>query len=370
MEKKILDEQFKAKDVLSPTHTNWFETGILDTLVINVTNSCNLKCSYCYANYGKFNQKNDINRNINDKTINDLFRSVEKYNIKIIKRVMFFGGEPLIAYKEINKICAEFSNLYFRKKIEVIPKYGLVTNMTQCNEEIIDLIKTYKIEITASIDGPMDIHNSQRSNSYNLVKQNYKRLQKSICAIEATYTINHIKQGISILDLKNFLSNEFNISTNLIDVVPVTNCPTLEVPSNKNEMLQETEANTEDGFIFAAFDAKKQSDLFCNAGCNRICISIDGEIYPCQIYANYSNAKLGELSNLNINDYISTLEKLPSRTRKNEKCNSCWARKFCKVCPAQSINHLIFTNDRCEIRLQKYDNLLKQCVFGKNSYNI
>ena len=253
---------------------------------------------------------------------------------------MFFGGEPLIAHKEIKEICLKFSKLFLNKKILEIPKYGLVTNLTQCNPEIIDLIKTYDISLTASIDGPSYIHNLQRSNSYNIIKKNYKILKNNIHAIEATYTMNHVKQGISIQNLSEFLSNEFCIPINSIDVVPVTNCPSLEVDSISNkEMLQESEFNTEDGFIFAAFDFSKQSDLFCNAGCNRICITVNGDIYPCQTYVNYTNTNLGNINNLDLNKYMSVLEKLPSRIRCKGKCALCWARKFCKICPAQAINN-------------------------------
>lgn len=364
----ILDKKFENKEEI-PNHTNWFDTGILDMLVINVTNKCNLRCSYCYAHYGKFNQDNENDRNIDAEIIDNLFNFIQKNHISRVKRVMFFGGEPLIAYKEIKKICDKFAELYNSQILEEIPRYGLVTNLTQCNQEIIDLVIKNKIDITASIDGSAEIHNQQRSNSYNQVEKNYKLLKDNIVAIEATYTINHVKSGISMVELRKKLSEKFSISTNYIDVVPVSGCKELEVDFNEyKDMLNDQEFNTEDGFIFSAFDKEKQSDLFCNAGCNRICISINGDIYPCQMYVNYPIAKLGNLNEWNKKSYEAVLHNLPSRERNNYKCNVCWARKFCKLCPAQALKDLNIISDlKCKNRLNRYDVLLEQCVFGERT---
>ncbi len=363
----ILDKEFEDREEAIPKHTNWFQTGILNMLVINVTNQCNLKCSYCYANYGKFDQKNENDKNIDKETIDDLFTFIKSNQIRRINRVMFFGGEPLIAYKEISIICNKFKDLFNSKELEEIPKYGLVTNLTKCNQEIINLVKNNKIDITASIDGPAEIHNQQRCNSYNLVEKNYELLKDNVVAIEATYTMNHVRREISIPKLRKILSDKFLIPTNHIDVVPVSGCKKLEVNSIENQdMIKDKEINTEDGFIFSAFDNEKQSDLFCNAGCNRICISINGDIYPCQMYVNYPLTKLGNLKDWKINTYKKILENVPSRKRNKENCIDCWARKFCKICPAQSLNDQnTFNEEKCKERLVRYDILLTQSVFGE-----
>lgn len=366
----VLDREFGNKEEFIPLHTNWFDTGVLDMLVINVTNKCNLRCSYCYTHYGKFNAINANNKNIDSNTINSLFQFIKKNRIVEINKVMFFGGEPLLAYKEIDEICNEFLKLFSIGEIKKIPKYGLVTNLTQCNEDIINVIDRNQIELTASIDGPLKIHNKQRSNSYDVVKKNYELLKNNIKAIEATYTMNHVNEGISVYQLKKILSNEFSIDTSCIDVVPVSGCKELEVNSVLNEkMLNDEEANMEDGFIFSAFDEKKQSDLFCNAGCNRICVSIEGDIYPCQMYVNYQNAKLCNLNKFDEEKYVSTLEKLPSRIRNENKCKDCWARKFCKKCPAQSMamhSESYLSDEKCKERLNRYEKLMCQCVFGES----
>ena len=365
----ILVKEFEDREEVIPTHTNWFQTGILNMLVINVTNQCNLRCSYCYANYGKFDQKNKNDKNIDKETIDDLFTFIKSNQIRRINRVMFFGGEPLIAYKEIAIICNKFKELFNDKKLEEIPKYGLVTNLTQCNPEIINLVNNNKIDITASIDGPAEIHNQQRYNSYNLIEKNYEMLKDNVVAIEATYTMNHVRREISIPKLRKILSDKFLIPVNYIDVVLVSGCKELEVDFNEyKDMLKDQEFNTEDGFIFSAFDKEKQSDLFCNAGCNRICISINGDIYPCQMYVNYSMAKLGNIKEWNIKTYEKNLEALPYRKRNKDECIDCWARKFCKLCPAQALKDSnIISELKCKNRLNRYDMLLQQCVFGGRS---
>lgn len=62
------------------------------------------------------------------------------------------------------------------------------------------------------------------------------------------------------------------------------------------------------------------------------------------------------------------LEVLPYRKRNKDECIDCWARKFCKLCPAQALKDSnIISELKCKNRLNRYDMLLQQCVFGGRS---
>jgi uncharacterized protein len=363
---KILDTQFENKLANINKHTNWYETKILDMLVINVTNNCNLRCKYCYANYGKFDNKEEKLRNISNDTIDSIFQYLIMHHVEEVHHVMFFGGEPLLGIDEVDYICSKFNDLYKDNKLNGIPSFSFVTNLTIMNQHIKEILDKYNISITVSIDGPSYIHDQQRvdinnQGSFNRIIKNYSMVKKHVIAIESTYTLNHILNGMSVSELRKWLSMEFDISETRIDVVPVSGCKELEVDAVKyNTELTDNLANMEDGFIFAAFDKNRQSDLFCNAGSNRICISIDGDIYPCQMYVNYPLAKLGNVKN--DTNYQRQLDNIPYRNRNRDNCSKCWARKFCKVCPAQALINDIFTNEKCNKRLMKYEHLLQQCV--------
>jgi MoaA/NifB/PqqE/SkfB family radical SAM enzyme len=94
----------------------------------SVTNRCNLKCSYCYANYPERGHK--------DLTTGEIYTIIDELARIGTKRINLVGGEPLlrkdigsiIDYIKSKKIeCAMTSNGYFvPKKINDVKKLDLL----------------------------------------------------------------------------------------------------------------------------------------------------------------------------------------------------------------------------------------------------
>ena len=100
--------------------------------------------------------------------------------------------------------------------------------------------------------------------------------------MESTYTKNHIEKNISISELKRTLSSKYLIDIKNISVIPVTGNTNLNIKKYANtKLLEDNFINKEYAFAYAAFDRKYQSDLFCNAGFNSLCIMPNGDTYPC-----------------------------------------------------------------------------------------
>ena len=74
---------------------------VLEKLTINISNVCNLKCKYCYANKGCYNSKEGIMTKETAKVALDVF--YKKYST--IKTIMLFGGEPTLNLEIIEFIC-------------------------------------------------------------------------------------------------------------------------------------------------------------------------------------------------------------------------------------------------------------------------
>ena len=77
--------------------------------------------------------------------------------------------------------------------------------------EFLGLCKLLDIHITASIDGPAQVHDANRVDragrgSYARVRENYGRARDLglTLGIECTYTAQHLAQGITVLDLMRF----------------------------------------------------------------------------------------------------------------------------------------------------------------------
>ena len=77
-------------------------------LILDLTNDCNLRCSYCYASGGE---------HADCLSVSDAVLAIEKFynRFKCQIQVLFHGGEPLLCFDSIQKIISitetkDFSN--------------------------------------------------------------------------------------------------------------------------------------------------------------------------------------------------------------------------------------------------------------------
>ena len=102
------------------------------TIILRMTNACNLNCTYCY------DKKNHINVNHeNDKIsekLDELVDNINKIqaNKEKMSRIIFHGGEPLL-------IRADIYDKLISKIIETHPnvKFSIQTNGTLFDENYI-----------------------------------------------------------------------------------------------------------------------------------------------------------------------------------------------------------------------------------------
>lgn len=129
----------------------------LATLVLNVTNRCNLSCSYCYEygadrltagsgskGAGKPRMDDDTAR----QSIDFLLRSSGD---RPLVSITFFGGETLLNFPAIRAAVeyAEARAAAVGKRVH----YSLTTNATLLTDEVIDFLTRHRFGITISIDG-------------------------------------------------------------------------------------------------------------------------------------------------------------------------------------------------------------------------
>ena len=115
---------------------------MVKTIIVSLSNKCNLRCTGCYAY--KENEHKDDEYDIVAilKAIGIL---IKKYNIR---EIVFHGGEPcLIDIKDIEEICK-----YVLSRNKNI-KLSIQTNVTRINNEWIDLFKKYNFGVGVSYRG-------------------------------------------------------------------------------------------------------------------------------------------------------------------------------------------------------------------------
>lgn len=116
------------------------------TILLGLTNRCNLSCDYCFVNQNATDMTYDIAEQSVEWALNNQKQKPE-YKVSI----NFFGGEPLLKFEEIIKPLIE---KYFEKVI-----FNITTNGVLLNEDIVDFFYKYNVGILLSFDGVPEVQN-------------------------------------------------------------------------------------------------------------------------------------------------------------------------------------------------------------------
>src|SRR5258708_2927744 len=136
----------------------------LTTMVLNVTNQCNLSCTYCYE-YGEDKIVDTENgkqpKFMSEQTARESvdFMLKESGSNKVA-HITFFGGETLLNFPVLQKTMT-----YARQRAAEVGKdvdFSLTTNATLLKPEIIEFLAEQRVGVTISIDGPREVQDKFR----------------------------------------------------------------------------------------------------------------------------------------------------------------------------------------------------------------
>ncbi len=322
--------------------------NVLERLIIHISNSCNLKCRYCYAQQGNYGQANSLMQPETACQIIDFFD--KKYDH--IQNIQFFGGEPLLNPSLISTICHYLEAKTAANPHKDLPRFSLVTNGTIISAEILHLLKKYQIHVTVSIDGNLAITDYLRGKgTYHKIMGTIKTLttHQLSFSIEATYTRHHLEQKISLANLMDYFYENLGLHQQHIPFVAVPLTDSLAIPEeirialsqeaighslnslkSKRYVMDSTTQRLLKALIF-----KKPTLLYCSAGAATLCVSCQGDIYPCFMFNEnpaflLGNAVTNDLANSKLSRFSNQLREV--NTKKTTECQHCFARQFCFGC--------------------------------------
>lgn len=319
-------------------------------LVLNVSQACNLRCKYCYANEGTYDEQGMMSFETAKTALDFLLKRFKK-----IEYILFFGGEPFLNIDLIEQICQYLHDLKDNGVTDGIPYFGTVTNGTCIDENAIRVINKYSINCTVSIDGPEEINDQLRifqdgSGTYKQIAEGITALQNNVTSrlgYETTYTSLHEKMGLTYLDMVHYFEKQFGLRLGTISYYagPQESGLTTTV-SNKID-----EQNVFDQMFEACREGKpynlevftktllpfvnrKGTTYICPIGDSAFSIDCHGNIYPCQMLIGKPEYLIGSVF-----DDSLDLKKVDSPVNKftNGKCNNCWLRYMCIGCVAANV---------------------------------
>lgn len=308
---------------------------------LHITNKCNLNCRYCYIN----KSNNDMDFSMAKKIVDSLLTTANKNNFDQIL-ITFSGGEPLLKLSLIKEIIT-----YLQKESTIKINYRILTNGTLINNEIIDIIKKYNIDIRVSLDGVKKYNDKNRY--YHNKQGSYDKVIKNILLLKAsgiTPTINIVitKQNINGLNkitkklIKLNLPFKYSLEKSNNNIKPET----LKI---KNKLIRKIKKAL--NIIKKAYQKEKFTANFgidnlsfnnntnqnCAIGKNTIAINENGQIALCAMSFN------------KIVDNIQKTKDIIAKTKDNpisqfkitklNDCQNCLWKKVCNNgCPILNMN--------------------------------
>lgn len=293
---------------------------------LTLTQQCNLSCTYCYEHH-KSTKKMGIDT---AKRIIDCELAHSKEGESIVFE--FFGGEPFLEFESIK----ELTTYVCEKKGEISCALFASTNGTLIHGEVQDWLREHSncFSCGLSLDGTREMHNSNRSNSYDDIDLDFFLEMYPDQDIKMTIskeTLPHLSEGVIALHKKGFL-----VSCNLaygIDWSEPQNSEILNQELNKLidyylihpgvqpcSMLEMSIANI--GFH------SEEAIRYCGAEMHMCSYDVDGERYPCQFFMPLS---VGEEKAAKVKDIQFPGEYLPE-DQLDEKCRNCVVRSACPNC--------------------------------------
>ena len=322
----------------------------LQRVVLNITNQCNLACTYCYEySDDRIAQTAGKQKYMRSEVAE---ASVEMLLVECATRpnihVTFFGGETLLNFPVMAStvLYAERRAAEMGKHIE----FSLTTNATLLNDEIIEFLSDHHIGVTVSIDGDRELNDSQRvfhngKGTYDTIVPNIQRLLKRhrTNSIGARVTLT---AGVSdVRRIYRHLTEE--IGFDAAGFSPATASPNrlyhIGVQKMDNVLDQFAAlaweyrdfamAGKQHGFTNASDTIKElhtgiSKAYACGAGLGLLGVGTEGDMSLCHRFVDSPVGKMGNvfdgIDRDARKDFLDT-HHVGART----DCATCWARPVC-----------------------------------------
>lgn len=347
----------------------------IKALCLNVTHDCNLRCKYCFADEGKYHGTRKVMPvEVGKKAIDYVIaHSGSRRNIE----VDLFGGEPLLAMKEIKEIIT-----YAREQEKIYNKvirFTMTTNATLLTDEIMEYMDKEMGNIVLSIDGRKEVNDNVRirvdnSGTYDsILPKIYKMVEKrdksKLYYVRGTFTRENLDFYKDIKHLADLGFKELSVEPVVLpDDHPLSIREEDLQTINENydmlykEMLKRYEEENEFKFYHFNIDLQGGPCVYkrisgCGAGHEYIAVTPDGDIYPCHQFVGNEDFKLGTIydEDEKINWNIAREFKCAHIYNK-PICKECWAKFYCSGgCQANNynFNHDIHTPYEIGCEMQK-----------------
>ena len=311
----------------------------LSTLVLHVSHDCNMRCGYCYADYGRYGS--DFGYMSPELAVEHTRRFFDQLGPSRKVQLTFFGGEPLM-----NMPVVYAAHAYAKERAAKEGRRltcGLTTNGTLLTKELAEFFERERFTITISIDGPPDVNDRLRPLQDG--KNSYETIIAAVKAsgIKATARVTLTRKCLDVARIVRHLAEVGFVE---IGVSPVaTGNARFDLDREDLQVFLEGLRVLADDFVEHAkrgvvfpfsnirsvvtqIAAGDRRGVPCGAGTKLVAADNKGDLYACHRLVGQEQFKVGDVATgVDGERRFELLKALHPRTR--EPCKTCWARYVC-----------------------------------------
>lgn len=349
----------------------------MESLVLENTQSCNLRCAYCVYGGNYIGERRHSNVKMNAEIAGDAVNYFLSHSQETDKRtISFYGGEPFLNFGVVETVLKKCDDE--RENID----FAIATNGTLIEKYANFLIKN-NIKLAISLDGPKRIHDRDRLRKNG--KGSFKNIVRNLELLRAkdeTYFCDNIILSSTLSNLDGvfpayeFFTENFPdtlVSVRLVKEDDLLNKKKVEGDSFKeldNKYLKMVKDKEENHFLSAIYDermlriferGKKSfgvSKIFCVPGISRLFVDPKGDFYVCEKLGQ-KDYKIGDVEKGVIEHKVLALLR---RFQESSNCEDCWTFDLCNECLSHSLKDGMFSKERVEENCDRMRKIIKSDI--------
>jgi len=322
----------------------------LQSLVLNLTNQCNLSCAYCYE-YGADRvatpegKPKYMDFETARAAVDMLFaESAGRRGVHIT----FFGGETLMNFPLLERVVR-----YATDQASALGRsidFSLTTNATLLTPAIIEFLSQNRIGVTVSMDGPPDLHNALRvfangRGSYDIVASKVRELLANHRTRPIAARVTLTSGVTDVARIYRHLKHDLGFHE--VGFAPVTTSPDRlyaigetgmgdvfsQFRGLAGEYLEFALRGELHGFsnvsdtLAELYQGVNKSHP-CGAGLGLVGVGPSGDIAPCHRFVDSDSHALGNIAGgIDRGKQQAFLDRGHIQTK--HECHSCFARPLC-----------------------------------------
>ena len=163
-------EDICAQDVTAATQ-RMFNLGLLSSVIVqrqlssaqpqtltawlHLTNTCNLRCTYCYVSKSSESMSDDIGR----QAVSAVFRTAKQQGFTSLK-LKYAGGEPTLKFELLKALQQQARALAAQTQLGL--QATVLSNGVSITHAMLEYFRAENIRLAISLDGVGDAHDQQR----------------------------------------------------------------------------------------------------------------------------------------------------------------------------------------------------------------